>query len=56
MHPSLDRFRAPIQIFTPSPAAEAHAREFQQSFILYDIVGWGPKNVEHALFHMFDQY
>ncbi|KAF3338585.1 hypothetical protein FCM35_KLT17422 [Carex littledalei] len=49
-------FRAPIHIFTPSPAAEAQARDFQQSFILDDIVGWGPEQIEQALFRLFDQY
>ena len=49
--------RAPIHIFTPSAASEAQEREFQQSFILDDVVGWGPERMEDALFaHFGDQF
>lgn len=54
--PLLAPFRPPIHIFTPSPASEAQAREFQQSFIIDDIDGWGPDRIEQALRTLFDQY
>ncbi|KAF3321904.1 Gag-Pol polyprotein [Carex littledalei] len=43
-------------IFTPSAASEAQEREFTQSFILDDIVGWGPEQIEQAFFRLFDYF
>ncbi|KAF3325408.1 hypothetical protein FCM35_KLT10479 [Carex littledalei] len=53
---STTTFRAPIQIFTPSPSVEAAEKDFKQSFILDDVAGWGPEQVERVLHRLFDQY
>lgn len=49
-------FRAPVQIFTPSPMAEAAEQEFKQSFILDDVAAWGPDEMARVLHRLFDQY
>ncbi|KAF3325449.1 Cellular nucleic acid-binding protein [Carex littledalei] len=54
--PVQSKLRVPIPIFTPSAASEAQEREFAQSFILDDVAGWGPEQIEQAFYRLFDNF